>query len=86
MLLEGLGVLLAPLLLDGGGQAVFSVFQVCSSDLTRAKPPPDVPVGGLFALVPCHCYFCQWQAVEANYFHYLFSCLFSLSEVKLSVV
>lgn len=41
--------------------------------------------GGVFALVPCHCYFCQF-AVEANYFHYLFACLFFLSEVKLFVV
>lgn len=41
---------------------------------------------GLFALVPCHCYFFQWPAAEAIYFHYLFAWLFFLSEVKLSVV
>lgn len=52
----------------------------------QSQAPSRCACGGLFALVPCHCYFCQWQAVEANYFHYLFACLFSLSEVKLSVV
>lgn len=84
MLLEGLGVLLAPLLLDGGGQAVFWCFR-CAAQTCPEPSPLQMCLWGTLCIGALPLLFLP-MAVEANYFHYLFACLFSLSEVKLSVV